>query len=109
MGIDRGAYPAAGVLRANARDQHARGGQGYLLHWLHRQWRLLPKNLPPHTVQRYFYAWRDSSVWQTINHVLLMEMREAAGRKASPTAGVIDSRRSRPPRPVVRAVMRPKR
>ncbi len=56
------------------------------------QWRLLPKNLPPYTtVQRYFYAWRDSSVWQTINHVLLMEVREAAGRKASPTAGVIDS------------------
>jgi transposase len=42
-------------------------------------------------VQRYFYAWRDSSVWQTINHVLLMAVREAAGRKASPTAGVIDS------------------
>ena len=56
------------------------------------QWRLLPKNLPPYTtVQRYFYAWRDNSVWQTINHVLLMEVREAAGRKASPTAGVIDS------------------
>jgi transposase len=31
------------------------------------QWRLLPKNFPPYTtVQRYFYAWRDSSVWQTI-------------------------------------------
>jgi transposase len=56
------------------------------------QWRLLPKNFPPHTtVQRYFYAWRDSGVWQSINHVLLMEVREAAGRKASPTAGVIDS------------------
>jgi transposase len=56
------------------------------------QWRLLPKGFAPYTtVQRYFYAWRDSSVWQTINHVLLMEVREAAGRKASPTAGVIDS------------------
>jgi transposase len=56
------------------------------------QWRLLPKDFPPYTtVQRYFYAWRDSSVWQSINHVLLMEVREAAGRKASPTAGVIDS------------------
>jgi transposase len=55
-------------------------------------WRLLPKEFPPYTtVQRYFYAWRDSSVWQTINHVLLMEVREAAGRNASPTAGVIDS------------------
>jgi len=30
-------------------------------------------------------------LWQTINHVLLMEVREAAGREASPTAGVIDS------------------
>ena len=56
------------------------------------QWRLLPKNFPPYTsVQRYFYAWRDSSVWQTINHVLLMEVREAAGIATSPTAGVIDS------------------
>src|SRR3954464_8064218 len=56
------------------------------------QWRLLPKDLPPYTtVQRYFYASRDSGVWQTINHVLLIEVREAAGREASPTAGVIDS------------------
>jgi transposase len=55
------------------------------------RWRL-PKNLPPYTtMQRYFYAWRDSSAWQTINHGLLMAVREAAGRKASPTAGVIDS------------------
>jgi transposase len=56
------------------------------------QWRLLPKDFPPYTtVQRYFYAWRDSSVWPTINHVLLMEVREAEGRQASPSAGVIDS------------------
>lgn len=56
------------------------------------QWRLLPKEFPPYTtVQRYFYTWRDSSVWQSINHVLLMDIREAAGREASPTAGVIDS------------------
>jgi putative transposase len=56
------------------------------------QWRLLPNEFPPYTtVQRYFYAWRNSGVWQTINHVLLMDVREAAGRKASPTAGVIDS------------------
>jgi transposase len=56
------------------------------------QWRLLPKDFPPHTtVQRYFYAWRDNGIWQSINHVLLMEVRQAAGREASPTAGVIDS------------------
>lgn len=56
------------------------------------QWRMLPKDFPPFTtVQRYFYAWRDSGRWQIINHALLMAAREAAGREASPTAGVIDS------------------
>ena len=56
------------------------------------QWRMLPKDFPPYsTVQRYFYAWRDNGVWETINHVLLMDVREAAGRNASPSAGVIDS------------------
>jgi transposase len=56
------------------------------------QWRLLPKDFPPYsTVQRYFYTWRDNGLWQTINHVLLMDVREQAGRQASPTAGVIDS------------------
>ena len=45
------------------------------------QWRMLPKCLPPFTtVQRYFYTWRDNGTWQTINHVLLMAVREAAGR-----------------------------
>ena len=53
---------------------------------------MLPKDFPPYsTVQRYFYAWRDDGRWKTINHILLMDAREAAGRKASPTAGVIDS------------------
>lgn len=56
------------------------------------QWRLLPKDFPPYTtVQRYFYRWRNNGLWKTINHVLLMQVREAAGRQASPTAGVIDS------------------
>jgi len=56
------------------------------------QWRLLPKDFPPFsTVQRFFYRWRDEGLWQTINHHLVMQAREAAGREASPTAGVIDS------------------
>src|ERR1700731_3663420 len=56
------------------------------------QWRLLPKDFPPYTtVQHYFYPWRDSGLWHQINHVLLMLAREAAGREASPSAGVIDS------------------
>lgn len=56
------------------------------------QWRMLPKDFPPlSTVQRYFYAWRDSGLWQAINHMLVMAAREIAGREASPSAGVIDS------------------
>lgn len=56
------------------------------------QWRMLPKEFPPFTtVQGYFYQWRDEGRWATINHALLMSAREASGREASPTAGVIDS------------------
>ena len=56
------------------------------------QWRMLPKDFPPFTtVQYYFYRWRDDGTWQRINHALVRQARELAGRTASPTAGVIDS------------------
>ena len=55
-------------------------------------WRMLPKCFPPvSTVRGYFYAWRDSGLLATINHLLVMTAREQAGREASPSAGVIDS------------------
>src|SRR4051812_41100968 len=53
---------------------------------------MLPKDFPPRsTVQGYFYDWRDSRSWETINQLLVMSARELEGREASPTAGVIDS------------------
>ena len=56
------------------------------------QWRMLPKDFPPFTtVQGYFYDWRDDGLFEKINFALLLEAREAAGREASPSAGVIDS------------------
>jgi transposase len=56
------------------------------------QWRMLPNDFPPvSTVRRYFYDWRDNGVLRTINHCLVMAAREAMGREASPTAGVVDS------------------
>ena len=56
------------------------------------QWRMLPKDFPPKsTVQEYFYAWRTEATLNGINHELLMRAREAEGREASPSAGVIDS------------------
>ena len=55
------------------------------------QWRMLPKDFPPFTtVQGYFHQWRDDGRWELINHHLLMQAREVAGREASPSAGVID-------------------
>lgn len=56
------------------------------------QWRMLPKDFPPvSTVQRYFYDWRDAGLWREISTMLVVRVRELAGRGASPTAGVIDS------------------
>lgn len=55
-------------------------------------WRMVPLCFPPvSTVRRWFYLWRDNGLRLTLNHILLMAMREAQGREASPSAGVIDS------------------
>ena len=55
-------------------------------------WRLLPRDLPPRTtVYRWFALWRDSGMFETINHRLVMADRERAGRQPSPSAAVIDS------------------
>jgi transposase len=55
-------------------------------------WRMLPKCFPPvSTVRRYFYTWRNTGLFESINTVLVMNLREIEGREASPSAGVIDS------------------
>ena len=66
--------------------------------WTGCPWRALStiERFPPvSTVQRYFYAWRDRRLWRTINFHMAVARREANGRKASPTAGVIDSQSAR--------------
>jgi transposase len=55
-------------------------------------WRQIPSHFPPwRTVYRWFARLRDDRAWENINHVLVMQDRERAGREASPTAAVIDS------------------
>jgi putative transposase len=55
-------------------------------------WRLLPSDLPPKsTVFRWFSLWRDTGLFETINHLLVMADPERVGREASPTAAVLDS------------------
>lgn len=56
------------------------------------QWRALPKDFPPRsTVQGYFYDWRDDGTWHMIAAALTRQARQAAGRNAMPSAGIIDS------------------
>ncbi len=55
-------------------------------------WRLLPNDLPPRTtVYRWFATWRDTGLFESMNHLLVMADRKRVGREASPTAAVLDS------------------
>jgi putative transposase len=48
-------------------------------------WRQLPSDLPPKsTVFRRFSLWRDTGLFETINHRLVMADRERGRREASP-------------------------
>jgi transposase len=55
-------------------------------------WRLLPSDLPPKsTVFGWFALWRDTGLFESLNHRLVMADRERVGREASPSAAVLDS------------------
>jgi transposase len=56
------------------------------------QWRLLPNGFPPvSTVRGCFCAWRNDGLLEEISGKLAGVARLAEGRKAAPTAGIIDS------------------
>lgn len=56
-------------------------------------WRAIPKDLPPKsTVYGYFDLWTYDGTLDRIHHALYVKCREPAGREASPTAAVLDSR-----------------
>ena len=55
-------------------------------------WRMLPHDFPPwKTVSYYFYTWRDSGVWERVHAALRADIRAAAGKEPTPSAGIIDS------------------
>src|SRR2546425_3863907 len=55
-------------------------------------WRLLPHDYPAwSTVYDYFRKWRNAGVWEHIMSTLRERVRVQAGRKATPSAGIIDS------------------
>src|SRR5512142_1101869 len=57
-----------------------------------RQWHMLPHDLlPKSTVHDYYLQWRSDGTWQEILDTLRQEVRVAAGKEPSPSAGSIDS------------------
>lgn len=55
-------------------------------------WSLLPREFPPKsTVFHWFSVFRDTCLFEKINHALVIADRERVGREASPSAAVIDS------------------
>lgn len=56
------------------------------------QWRMLPKDFPPHqTVHSFYRRARINGVWEAVMDDLVKKTRIKAGRKESPTYTLIDS------------------
>jgi putative transposase len=56
------------------------------------QWRMLPTDFPPWgTVYYYFAKWRGDGTWKRLVQKLREQVRVAAGREPTPSAGSIDS------------------
>lgn len=57
------------------------------------QWRLLPNEFGPwQTVYYYFRKWKLEGVFEDLMTTLHSQVRKLAGRKESPSMGIIDSR-----------------
>ena len=56
------------------------------------QWRLLPHDLPDWTAVRYYFdVWTRDGTWEEVNRRLVELTRQKRGRRAQPTAALIDS------------------
>lgn len=56
------------------------------------QWRMLPIDFPNwNTVYGVFRDWRNDGTWEQIHDALREKVRKAAGKKATPTAAIVDS------------------
>jgi len=55
-------------------------------------WRHLPHDFPPwETVYYYFRCWIDDGTWSRIHDLLRARVRRKAGKKPTPSVGIIDS------------------
>jgi putative transposase len=56
------------------------------------QWRQLPSDFPKwKTVYNVFWHWRKHGIWERIHDALRRRVRQAAGKKPTPSVAVIDS------------------
>ena len=56
------------------------------------QWRFLPKDYGPwQTVYGKFRRWKKAGLWKTLHDRLRTEVRKAKGKRARPTACILDS------------------
>ena len=56
------------------------------------QWRMIPKEYPPYGICFYYYRkWSRDKTWERLNQALNRLVRLQAGRKSSPSVGVIDA------------------
>lgn len=56
------------------------------------QWRMLPRDFPNwKTVHWYFSRYTNDGTWRRINEALVLRVRQAAGKNAEPSVGILDS------------------
>ena len=56
------------------------------------KWRAMPINFPAwQTVYKYYRQWVKKGVWESINALLVEQVRTQAGRAEQPSLGMIDS------------------
>ena len=84
--------PASGRGRPRTTDLRAVVEALFYLLSYGGPWRSLPREFPPRsTVQRYFYAWRNTGLGERLNRQLVGLARQRLGRTPQPSLGIIDS------------------
>ena len=55
-------------------------------------WRALPHDLPSYRIAfHYFRLWQQDGTWEKIHAALRAKVRAEAGRRRSPSTGIVDS------------------